>query len=159
MNSKTCSQCQVTKDLCDFAKAKSCVGGYRTNCKSCQKIKKDLWRKANSEHHNEKSRQWALNNPEARKESRTKWAKANLVFFGSRKRQVRLATPSWADGKAITELYYLAREQTERLGQPFHVDHIIPILGKLVCGLHVENNLRVIPAKDNIVKGNRYAII
>ena len=39
--------------------------------------------------------------------------------------------------------------------QNFHVDHIIPLKGKNVCGLHVENNLRIIDGLSNMKKGNK----
>jgi hypothetical protein len=40
--------------------------------------------------------------------------------------------------------------------RPFHVDHIIPLQGKLVSGLHVHNNLQILPAGANIRKGNKF---
>jgi len=155
MNDKTCSQCLVTKDISLFAKAVTCVGGFRTNCKACQKIKKDEWRHNNQEHHRLQCRAWVKANPEKRKEI----VLASRTLFGSRKKKVRQATPSWANGFYISEIYHLARLRTKLLGITYHVDHVIPIKGKLVCGLHVEDNLRIIPADLNMKKGNDYSII
>lgn len=50
--------------------------------------------------------------------------------------------------------YHLARLRTQATGVKHHVDHIIPLQSDVVCGLHVENNLRVIPATMNIRKSN-----
>lgn len=77
-----------------------------------------------------------------------------------RKRQMLKlqATPSWVNYTRIEALYSLAAMLTRETGEKYHVDHIIPIKSKLVCGLHVYENLRVIPAKDNLLKGNKFSV-
>lgn len=60
-------------------------------------------------------------------------------------------TPKWADLEAIKEYYKNCKEG-------YHVDHIIPLQGKLVSGLHVENNLQYLTAYDNLSKGNKFDI-
>lgn len=88
------------------------------------------------------------------------WRKANLHKDSARSALQRLedsrATPEWANRFFIEEIYDLARLRTKATGFPWHVDHIVPLRSKRVCGLHVENNLRAIPATNNIAKGNRH---
>lgn len=63
-------------------------------------------------------------------------------------RAVKLqALPKWADTAAITQFYRSCPEG-------YHVDHIIPLQGKYVCGLHVLNNLQYLSISDNCSKGN-----
>lgn len=66
------------------------------------------------------------------------------------------ATPAWCDLDLVKSLYRHARSLTEQTGVRHHVDHIIPLRHELVCGLHVHNNLRVIPADENWRKHNSF---
>jgi hypothetical protein len=64
--------------------------------------------------------------------------------------------PSWADLQKIDEIYVECARRTEETGIAHHVDHEIPLRGKLVSGLHVHWNLRILPAGENLRKSNRY---
>lgn len=65
------------------------------------------------------------------------------------KSRLRKATPSWADKELIKKFY-------ENRPDGFHVDHIIPLRGEFVCGLHVIENLQYLPAEDNMAKSNNF---
>lgn len=68
----------------------------------------------------------------------------------------RLATPSWVDHTKIREFYETADALRMLTGEWYHVDHIIPLRSKTVCGLHVHFNLRILPAQENQQKSNKY---
>jgi hypothetical protein len=78
----------------------------------------------------------------------------------SAKRAVALAlrTPKWADLAAIEAIYAEAKRITASTGVPHHVDHSIPLQGRLVSGLHVANNLAVLHGHDNVRKSNRFEV-
>lgn len=79
-----------------------------------------------------------------------------LVSF--RRRRFRDATPPWLTHRQKTEirnLYRIAIEMSKTTGERYVVDHIIPLQGETVCGLHVPWNLRVITQDENLVKSNK----
>lgn len=61
-----------------------------------------------------------------------------------------LRTPTWADLDKIRKIY-------DNCPEGFHVDHIVPLNGALVSGLHVENNLQYLPAIENCKKSNKFS--
>jgi hypothetical protein len=65
------------------------------------------------------------------------------------------ATPAWANLWMIAEAYDLAKLRTKLTGVKHNVDHCVPLISSIVCGLHVEHNLQVIPAVLNRAKSNR----
>ena len=93
------------------------------------------------------------------KEQYAKWAKANphmtAALAAKRRANKKMATPIWADVSAMRVFYKEASRLTEITGIPHEVDHFYPISGAIVCGLHCEDNLRVITATENIRKSNK----
>ena len=81
------------------------------------------------------------------------WQKqADTALRRARKKH---ATPAWANSFFIREAYHLAKLRTKATGFKWEVDHIYPLQSDLVCGLHVEHNLQVVPAVLNRSKGNK----
>lgn len=85
--------------------------------------------------------------------------RAKINAIASRRRAVKLnATPSWLTSEQlqeIEELYEIAQAFKVYTGQEYHVDHIVPLQGKNVCGLHVPWNLQILEASENIRKSNK----
>lgn len=67
-------------------------------------------------------------------------------------------TPVWADHEKIAEWYEAAQFAREWLGGEWHVDHIVPLQGRLASGLHVHNNLQILPGKENRRKAARFQV-
>ena len=108
------------------------------------------------------SAKYRQKNREGLREKGKAWARANPAIVNSyslaRIARKLSATPSWlteADLLNIKAVHKMAARLEQCLGIKHHVDHIVPLKGKNVCGLHVPWNLRAIPAKLNILKGNK----
>ena len=72
-----------------------------------------------------------------------------------RRALMRSKVPAWVDKAELEFFYDLAALFSRMFGRPFEVDHIVPLRSKLVCGLHVPENLRVVSRTENRGKGNR----
>ena len=103
---------------------------------------------------------WRAANPERNKERLRKWQRANpgMQALLRRKRKIlqKQATPNWANNDAMAALYATAAGLNMLLGEWHHVDHIVPLSSRIVCGLNCEANLRVVSGLENMKKGNRH---
>jgi hypothetical protein len=101
-------------------------------------------------------------NPDKVKAQIQKWFDANPgirnAYLAKRRSQKLKATPSWlteAQHLEMLEFYVHAKDCELVSGETYHVDHIVPLQGKGVCGLHVPWNLQILPSDLNIRKNNK----
>jgi hypothetical protein len=129
----------------------------------------------NKEAYKARAKKWVEKNPGKRKaavdkynngdpvrryESGKKHRLSNPGYYAAaykaRQQRKRQAMPFWANEESIKAIYRQAAWVEKMTGIKQHVDHYYPLKNDLVCGLHVENNLRIIPAFDNLSKGNKF---
>jgi hypothetical protein len=181
---KICNNCHQTKDFEFFSKAARNIGGLCHQCKDCRKDyyaknrlkvleqKKDYYKEnrekileykqeyyeLNSEELVLKKRRYRELNPDTQKI----WASKNkdkVANYTSKRRAKKLqATPKWLTVEQIAEIdfyYWFCQLVSEDTGIKHHVDHIVPLQGKTVCGLHVPWNLQILSASENCSKSNK----
>ena len=132
IGTKRCSKCKNILSKSLFCNSNSMRDGLDYMCKYCTKEYR--------EDSKEKIKEYYQNN------------KADYFATTAKRRATKLqATPNWADLEKIKEKY--------RTCPPgYHVDHEIPLQGKLVCGLHVHENLQHLTAAENLAKSNKFEI-
>jgi hypothetical protein len=103
---------------------------------------------------------WAKANPEKNAAKTARWIKANpakhRAWQAKRETAKIQRTPPWCDLAPILEVYTESSRITEETGEQHHVDHVVPLRGKRVSGLHVAWNLRPLIGADNIAKKNKW---
>jgi len=117
------------------------------NCSERIKVNSKKYYQQNQEKMRESNRLWNKNNRPRRKAIAAKYRAASLQ-----------ASVPWANQEAIASVYKECLEVSRITGILHHVDHIVPLQGKLVCGLHNEFNLGIIPAKENLTKSNKFEV-
>jgi len=165
---KVCTECGETKNLEEFHKQR---GKRASRCKLCKnktalKYRQDNpdyfseYRKNNNDTLKEKHVLYYQNNKESCKayydfyiETHPGFSAAQCSLYRAKKKN---ATPEYADISKILSIYTLAQQLTENTGISHHVDHIIPLRGKLVSGFHIETNLQILTATQNTRKSNKF---
>lgn len=135
MENKKCSSCQKELSLLSFHKDRSRKDGYDNKCKSCTTSKNKEWTKKNK----------------------------GLSLAKSRLKEIKKMSgnrvPNWltpSDILAMKCIYQVAAMRNANSDIRWSVDHVIPLNGKTVCGLHVPSNLQIIPLSENLSKRNKY---
>jgi hypothetical protein len=130
---------------------------YIENKELCNQQSKD-WYLKNYEKHNEKNKSWQKLNPDKVKVINKNWVINNRDVANARTNNRRAAklqrTPGWADKKEILKFYTESSRLTKETGIEYQVDHIVPLRGDSVCGLHVHYNLQIISKSENYKKSN-----
>jgi hypothetical protein len=181
---KICRQCLIEKADELFRLMKKAKYPYRlSKCSQCyyedkklaiqmglkekeHKVKSDkVYREKNRKEIQLTQAIWLENNKDkvAITSKRTKLKNIdNINAQTAKRRACKLQRiPSWAtetDKWMIREIHALALLRTKLTGVKWHVDHIIPLQGELVSGLHTPFNMQVIPATENIIKGNKFEV-
>lgn len=113
----------------------------------------------------EDSSAYVARNKEAVKETANKYYnkfKHKWVKYAAQRKAALLnATPAWTtedDDFIIEEVYAMRKVRTEDTGVEHHVDHIVPLQGDKVCGLHVWWNLQLLPAIENMSKRHKWEV-
>ncbi len=178
---KVCRICNAEKPLADFparkpegkGKRRPKGDGYRGECRKCFNAQKKAWLDRHPGYHAAANKKWHAKNPDynqryvaenadAVRERRREYVKNNPDIPREISRRYarcrRRAAPRWLtpeQHQKMDDMRILSQLVTEETGIIHQVDHIVPLQGKTVCGLHVPWNLQVIPASENKKKYNK----
>jgi len=164
---KKCTKCKLDKDPAEFVVLSSHSSGRGYRCKECHRavcreyaarnkdkayLNASRWSKANKERKNEQSLAWKRRNPEKMKEYTQRNAGKRNSYTAKRWAAKLQATPPWLNKEQLQEIasyYELAKELQWLSEEPLEVDHMTPLQGKNISGLHVPWNLQILPRPLN----------
>lgn len=117
------------------------------------------YRENNYEEIYNRHKEWVSNNKEANREHKKKWVKENpekIRAKDAKRRCAKLNATMEGYDKELNEIYEDCYMISLVMGDYYEVDHIVPLQGKNVCGLHVPWNLQILHRTKNRSKGNKY---
>ena len=173
---KYCPGCKCEHSISKFGKHRRNKDGLQSYCKTYSNKMHSEWVSRNKEKESRRVLKWRAANKDKCSVSYKKWhaspkgkiftklwSRKNAHKLNAKNAKRRAAKlhriPKWltkSDWIEINWAYAIAKQMTKETGELHHVDHIIPLLGKNISGLHCPQNLKVILAKENLQKGNRY---
>jgi hypothetical protein len=173
-----CRSCNLDLLVGDFRISRIGPATKKDQCKKCGSRASRAWnlahpdrvQKSKSTHaprHAVSAKAWRSENRAHLTEYTQRWREKNRASVNARATQRRCTSaaaislrgsriPDWVDMQAIKNIYEEARRISREKGIPHEVDHIIPLKGFNVCGLHVEYNLRVVPTSVNRRKARSF---
>lgn len=174
---KTCSGCKEIKELNKFHKCNRNKDGLQCKCIVCKSNQNKKWRDKHIEEERLRVKKYEKEHPNKIKNKNKRWQTNNIEKEKTRKRNYQInnkgkcnaikakyhaqklqATPNWLTEDQLKEMDFIYNKSatiTKETGIKHQVDHIVPLQGKTVSGLHVPWNLQVITAEENKSKGNK----
>lgn len=166
-----CKECRSARRKADYIKNKDhenklALKWRKDNPQSAKEIRARYY-KNNKEKCIARSFKYRKDNPDwtkaVNKKAGKKWRDSNRDLCNARTARYRAkklkATPPWLTNEQsadIQAMYTLAKRFETLCNIRYHVDHIVPLAGKDICGLHVPWNLQLLPASINLAKSNNY---
>lgn len=162
---KACKVCGVVKLAAEFHRRRANKDGRQRLCKLCHHAANIKWLRDNhdelrpklkayhAEHYLKNKVHWKLYGRKYYNENYSKFYEKMV------RRQMikRKALPTWVNKIALNKIYIRAAKRRMN-GEDVQIDHIVPLQHKLVCGLHVHYNLRIISRLKNIKKSNYFEV-
>lgn len=177
----TCTKCGKKKQPNEFSIRNSRPSGRNSWCKSCVSERDKEYYQHNREKILERQKQYDSLHKEEKRERNLQYQKDNaeklneynrqyysdnkeriLPVLNERKMRKNAkkldATPKWLSNQHIADMksiYKACKKISDKTGVKHEVDHIIPLISDIVCGLHVPWNLQILPKSQNASKRNK----